>query len=222
MASLTDYKGWAKMKRMVSLVAVLVLGSAAPSLALLGPETSVGLRVGTGTFLSDVVFNRTTVIKSPIVLGVTAGMRQGHFGWELSVNQITFDLNTDIKKAVVTMIPILLTMQYHLHLAEEDGPFGAYFGAGGGYYINSARASSEAKALSGVSDYKAELDNSVGFHLAAGTNFKISSAVAFVIDTRFAFTSTDLTLKGGGFSDSDIISTNGIIITAGMKYFFPK
>jgi len=211
------------MKLIWGLVAALVLGSAAPSLALLGPETSVGIRVGSGSFQSDDVFGVTTDIKSPIVLGVTAGMRQGNLGGEISVDQITVDLKTDIKEATVTMIPILLTAQFHP--AEDNDPFDPYIGLGVGYYINSAEASSEAKAGAaafGVSNYKVEADNSVGFHLAVGANMRISSAVAFVIDARYAFMSTDLTLKGGGFSDSDTIKINGLVVTAGLKYFFPK
>jgi hypothetical protein len=208
------------MKRILGLVAVLVLGSPAPSLALLGPETSVGIRVGSGLFQSDKVFGSTTDIQSPIVLGATAGMRQGHLGGEISIDQISVDLKTDIKEAKLTMIPILLTAQFHP--MEDDTPFDPYFGVGVGYYINSASASSEAKTLSGVSDYKIAADNSVGFHLAVGANMKVSSVVAFVVDARYAFTSTDLTVKGGGFSDSGSINVNGLVVTAGLKYLFPK
>lgn len=105
---------------------------------------------------------------------------------------------------------------------EEDAPFDPYLGVGVGYYVNSASASSEAKALAGVSDYKVEVDDSVGFHLAVGANMKVSSVVAFVVDARYAFTSTDLTLKGGGLSLSDTINLNGLVVTAGLKYFFPN
>ena len=211
------------MKRIWGLVAVLVLGSAAPSLALLGPQTSVGVRVGTGVFQSDTVFGADADIESVIVLGVTAGMRQGNFGGEISVDQISVDLKTYIKQAEITMIPILLTGQFHP--MEEDDPFDPYFGAGVGYYINSASASSEAKAVvasRGGSDYKVEVDNSVGFHMAVGANMEVSSVVAFVIDARYALTSTDLTLKASSFSDSDSINLNGLAVTAGLKYFFPK
>jgi len=211
------------MKRILGLAAVLVLGWAAPSFALLGPERSVGIRVGTGSFQSDTVFNTTTDIQSPIVLGATAGMRQGNIGGEISVDQITVDLKTDIKEAQLTMIPILLTAQFHS--MEEDAPFDPYFGVGVGYYINSASASSEAKSLAkglGVSGYKVEAKDSVGFHLGVGANMKISSVVGFVIDARYAFTSTDLTVKGAGFSDSDSLHVNGLVVTAGLKYFFPK
>jgi hypothetical protein len=205
------------MKRIWSLVAVLVLGSAVPSLALLGPETSVGIRVGSGVFQSDTVFGSTTDIRSPIVLGATAGMRQGHLGGEISIDQISVDLKTDIKWATMTMIPILLTAQFHP--MEDDTPFDPYFGVGVGYYINSATASSEAKTQPGFSDLKA--DNSVGFHLTVGANMKVSSVVGFVVDARYAFTSTDLTVKGGGLS-SEAFNVNGLIVTAGLKYFFPK
>lgn len=206
------------MKRILGLVAVLVLGSAAPSLALLGPETSVGIRVGSGAFQSDKSFDQTIKIESPIVLGATAGMRQGHLGGEISVDQISVDLKTDFKWAKMTMIPILLTAQFHP--MENNDPFDPYFGLGVGYYFNSATASSEAKTQPGFSDLKA--DNSVGFHLAVGANMKVSSAVAFVVDARYAFTSTDLTVKGGGFSDSDTLNVNGLVVTAGVKIFFPK
>jgi OmpW family len=208
------------MKHIWGLAAVLVLGSAGPSLALLGPETSVGVRVGTGVYQSDTVFGETTDIENPIVLGATAGMRQGYLGGEISIDQITVDLKTNIKEAKVTMIPILLTAQFHP--SEDDAPFDPYFGVGVGYYINSASASSEAKAMSGVSGYKLEVDNSVGFHLAVGANMKISSVVAFVVDARYAFTSTDLTKKGGGSSNTDSINLNGLLVTAGVKYLFPK
>lgn len=208
------------MKRILGLVTVLVLGSAAPSLALLGPETSVGIRIGSGAFQSDKSFDPSIKIESPIILGATAGMRQGHLGGEISVDQISVDLKTDINWAKMTMVPILLTAQFHP--MENDESFDPYFGVGVGYYINSASASSEAKALSGVSDYKVEVDDSVGFHLAVGANMKVSSVVAFVVDARYAFTSTDLTVKGGGFSDSFNFNVNGLVVTAGLKYFFPK
>jgi hypothetical protein len=204
------------MKRIWGLVAVLVLGSAAPSLALLGPETNVGIRVGSGAFQSDKAFGQTIDIQSPIVLGVTAGMRQGHLGGEISIDQISVDLKTDIKWAKMTMVPILLTAQFHP--MEDDAPFDPYFGLGVGYYINSAHASSEAKALSG----EVKADDSVGFHLAVGANMKVSSVIAFVVDARYAFTSTDLTSKRGGSSKSDSINLNGLVVTAGLKYFFPK
>jgi outer membrane protein W len=147
-------------------------------------------------------------------------MRQGLLGGEISVDQISVDLKTDIKEAKVTMIPILLTAQFHP--TEGDAPFDPYFGLGVGYYINSASASSEAKKQSGASDYKVETKDSVGFHLAVGANMKISSVVGFVIDARYAFTSTDLTVKGSGFSDTDTLNVNGLVVTAGLKYFFPK
>lgn len=202
------------MKRILGLVAVMVLGSAAPSPALLGPEKSVGIRVGSGSFQSDSVFGSTTDIESPIVLGATAGMRQGHLGAEISLDRITVDLKTSSKWAELTMMPILLTAQFHP--TENDAPFDLYFGAGVGYYLNSASASS------GASGSKVEADDSVGFHLAVGANMKVSSVVAFVVDARYALTSTDLTLKGGGTSTSDSINLNGLVVTAGLKYFFPK
>ena len=208
------------MKHIWALAAVLVLGSAAPSLAFLGPETSVGIRVGTGVFQSDKVFGEDTDIESAIVLGVTAGMRQGNLGGEISVDRILVDLKTNIKEAEMTMVPILLTAQFHP--AEEEAPFDPYFGVGVGYYINSASASSEARKLSGISDYKVVMDDSVGFHLAVGANMKISSVVAFVVDARYALTSTDLTVKGFGSSVSDTINVNGLVVTAGVKYLFPK
>jgi hypothetical protein len=207
-----------KMKRILGLVAVLVLGSAAPSLALLGPETSVGIRIGSGAFQSGKSFDQTIKIESPIVLGATAGMRQGHLGGEISVDQISVDLKTDIKWAKMTMVPILLTAQFHP--MENNDSFDPYFGLGVGYYINSVSATSEAKTQSGFSDLKA--DNSVGFHLAVGANMKVSSVVAFVVDARYAFTSTDLTSKSGGSSNSDSINLNGLVVTAGLKYLFPK
>jgi len=208
------------MRRSWILAVVFVLGSAAPSLALLGPEKSVGIRIGTGIFQSDTVFGTNTDIDNPIVLGATAGMRQGHLGGEISVDTISVDLKTDIKKATLTMIPILLTAQYHP--GEDNAPFDPYIGLGVGYYINSASATSEAKAASGVSNYKVEADDSVGFHLAVGANMKVSSVVAFVVDARYALTSTDLTVKGGGLSDTDSFNVNGLVVTFGVKYLFPK
>jgi opacity protein-like surface antigen len=209
------------MKHLWGLAAVwvLVLGSATPSLALLGPERSVGIRVGTGLYQSDTVFGMDTDIDNPIVLGATAGMRQGHLGGEISVDTISVDLKTDIKLATLTMIPILLTAQYHP--GEDNSPFDPYLGLGVGYYINSASASSEAKA-SGLSISEVEADDSVGFHLAVGANMKVSSVVAFAVDARYALTSMDLTKKGGGLSDTDSLNVNGLVVTFGLKYLFPK
>ena len=208
------------MKRILGFAAALVLGAAAPSLALLGPETSVGIRMGSGSFESATVFGESTDIESPVVLGLTAGMRKDNIGWEISVEKITVDLETDIKEAELTMIPILLTLQ--IHPTEGAPQFDPYLGGGIGYYFNSAKPSSEAKALSGVPNYKVEVDDSIGFHLVVGGNLKVTSAVAFAIDARYALTSTDLTLKGGSPVFSDTININGLIVTAGLKYFFPK
>jgi opacity protein-like surface antigen len=206
------------MMRIFGLVAVLVFGLAVPAMALIGPETSVGVRLGTGFYQSDTVFDNNTDIKNPTVVGVTAGIRQGRLGAEISVDWISMNLETDIKVAEVTMTPILLTLQFHP--VEEDATIDPYLGLGVGYYINSAQASSEAKASSGVS--KVEMDNSVGFHLGVGANMKVSSALAFVIDARYAFTNADVTFKGGGLSNTDTLAVNGVVVTAGLKYLFPK
>jgi len=208
------------MKRIFGLVAVLVFGWAVPAMALIGPETSVGVRLGTGFYQSDTVFDTSTDIKNPTVVGVTAGLRQGRLGAEISVDWISMNLETNIKVAEVTMTPILLTLQFHP--VEEDATIDPYVGLGVGYYINTAHASSEAKASSGDSDYKVEMDNSVGFHLGVGANMKVSSALAFVIDARYAFTNADLTVKGGGLSNTDTLAVNGVVVTAGLKYLFPK
>jgi hypothetical protein len=208
------------MKRIFGLVTILVVGWAIPAMALIGPETSVGVRLGTGFYQSDSAFNTNLDFKNPTVVGVTAGIRQGHLGAELSVDWISMNLESDIKAAELTTTPILLTMQFHP--IEEAATVDPYVGLGVGYYINSARASSEAKASSGFSDYKVAMDNSVGFHLSVGANMKVSSALAFVIDARYAFTNADLTVKGGGISSTDTLSVNGVVVTAGIKYLFPK
>jgi opacity protein-like surface antigen len=211
------------MKRIFGLVAVLVFGLAVPAMALIGPETSVGVRLGTGFYQSDDVFDTNLDFKNPTVVGVTAGIRQGHLGAELSVDWISMNLESDIKQAKLTTTPILVTFQFHP--AEEDATIDPYLGLGVGYYINSASASSEAKNVAaslGVPDYKVEVDNAVGFHLGVGANMKVSSALAFVIDARYAFMNTDFRVKGTGLSDSDTLSVNGFVVTAGLKYFFPK
>jgi len=206
------------MKRIFGLAAVLVFGLAAPAMALIGPETSVGVRVGTGFYQSDTVFDTSTDIKNPTVVGVTAGIRQGHLGAELSVDWISMNLETDVKVAELTMTPILVTLQFHP--IEEDATVDPYVGLGVGYYINSVHPSSEAKSQLGVSGY--QMDNSVGYHLSVGANMKVSSAVAFVIDARYAWTNGDLTVKGGGLSNTDTLNVDGLVVTAGLKYLFPK
>ena len=210
------------------LVAVLVMGTATPSLALEGPETSVGIRVGLGSFTSYGGFGPTTEIKDPMVLGVTAGIRRGPLGIEISAEKTKLDMVTDIKEATVTMIPILFTPQIHWEKADAPiseilaAPLDNYIGAGVGYYINSAKAGSEAQEASGFTDYKVTAKNSVGLHLAVGTNIKVSSAVAIALDARYFFADADLTVKGGGISNTHPTGLIGFVLTAGLKYIFPK
>ncbi|HUK56638.1 MAG TPA: OmpW family outer membrane protein [Nitrospiria bacterium] len=211
------------MKRIVSLVAILMLGPAAPAHALIGPETSLGVRLGTGVFQRNNLFGEATDIQNPTVVGLTAGIRQGRLGGEISADWISADLETGIKVADLTVTPILLTAQFHP--VVEDTPFDPYFGVGMGYYINSARAGAETKAkkaASGIPNYSVQADNSVGVHFGVGANVKISSALAFAIDARYAFVNTRLNEKGGGFSDGSTLNMSGLVATVGLKYYFPK
>ncbi len=211
------------MKLVLGLVAVLLMGSAVPALAQRGPETSLGFHLGTARIQSDDVFDNETKIQNPTVLGVTAGMRQGTLGGEISVDWISVDLRDKIKYAEVTLIPILLTAE--IHSVAADSAFDPYILIGVGYYLNSARASSEAKSLaasSGDSNFKVGLDNAVGIHLGLGTNIKVSSSIAFAINWRYTFMDTDLTIKGSGSSVSDTLSVNGFVLTAGLKYLLPR
>ena len=193
------------------------------------PETSLGIRVGTGLFQSSNTFDTTTHFSTPTILGLVAGIRQQDIGLELSVDWLKTNLKTGIKEGTLTSIPILLTAQLH-PMWQEEGAFDPYIGIGGGYYINSFHPSSEAKeaqAADGIDDYDASVDDNVGLHLSAGANMKISTVFAFTIDARYTFLSrTTVNAKGiasgSPFSDSDSLKLNGFFFTIGAKYLFPE
>ncbi len=204
------------------VLATLLLGYAAPAFALLGPETSLGARIGGGSFQGDTISGQSIDFKNPTSVGVVAGIRQERIGGELSVDWIKTNVEGDVRLAEAMLIPILLTAQFHL-LDPGATQIDPYLGVGVGYYLNSANTSSEAKKKFG-SDFKAELDNAVGFHFGAGVNFKATTAVVFALDLRYALVSTDLTQKGSGASavGAETVSLNGLMFTAGVKYLFPK
>lgn len=208
------------MNRMITIVVVLVFGMASPSPALMRPELSLGVRLGTGVFESNKAFGEDTDIENATVIGATVGLRKGPVGGEIAVDRIVVDLKTDIDKGDLRMIPILLTA--HWHPLPEERPLDLYLGAGVGYYLNSAHASSEARDLASPLGYSLRADDAVGFHLAVGANIKASSAFAFVVDARYAFMSTDLKIDEGPFTDSSNLDLNGLIITGGVKYLFPR
>ena len=184
------------------------------------PETSLGIRIGTGIFHSSDTFDEITHFSTPTILGLVGGIRQGDFGLELSVDYLKTNLKSSIKIGTLTTVPSLLTAQ--LHPMPEEDPFDPYIGFGGGYYINSFSPSSEAKdaaAAVGVNNYDASVENTPGLHVSAGANMKISNVFAFTIDARYTLL-TRATIKDN--FDSDTLKMNGFFFTIGAKYFFPE
>lgn len=213
--------------RIVFAALILFFGSAWQALALLGPEVSIGVRIGASVFQEDEVFDTDTEINTAPVLGLVAGIRQGQLGGELSLDRMKTDIETDIKEGELTIVPVLLTAQFHF--LEEAKSFDPYIGLGVGYYLNSFSTSSEAKAsatAAGLDNYDVEVENAVGFHINLGANMKVSNALAFTIDARYAIAETDIeqkgTITGIPLTISDDLSLDAFVITGGVKYIFPK
>ena len=193
------------IKRIVFTLLILTFTTAGQAWALLGPELSIGFRVGGAIFQEDEVGGIDTDLENANVLGLVAGVRQGPFGVELSVEWIVTDLDRTTNLGELKTVPVLLTAQYHP--VPKILPIDPYLGIGIGYYINSFDSSTP-------TDF--EVDDTVGFHISAGANLKITTALAVTVDARYAFADSNLDDKLTGKSDD--IDLNAIVVTAGLKF----
>ena len=196
------------MVRVVLVAAVLIFSLSTQAHALLGPDISLGIRFGLSGFDEDDAFGTGVELSSAPLVGVMAGIRQDHLGLELSVEWMVADLEATAKIGELTTIPIMITGQYHI--LPKISPVDPYLGLGIGFYINSFEAESP-----GLSE---EVDPTVGFHVSAGVNAMVSTALALTVDVRAAFAKTDITI--GGVRDD--LSLNAFLVTGGIKYFLPN
>ena len=197
------------MVRVVFIAAVFVFSLSTQAHALLGPDISLGIRFGLSGFTEDDAFGTGVELSSAPLVGVSLGVRQGPLGLELSADWMQADLEDNTTKiGELTTVPILITGQYHI--LPKISPVDPYLGLGIGFYINSFEAVDNA-----LTD---EVDPTVGFHLSAGVNVMVSTALALAVDARMSFAKTDITV-GAVKDDLDL---NAFLVTGGIKYFLPN
>jgi opacity protein-like surface antigen len=197
------------IKRVIFTLWILLFVTTGETWALFGPELSLGVRIGGSVFQDEKLSGMDTEIDTASSIGLTAAIRQGRWGGQLSVDWMSPDLEADTDLGELTIIPVLVTAQYHL--LDEKMPIDPYVGLGVGYYANSFDTSD------GIPDIEAE--DSAGFHISGGTSVKISEALAFVFEALYAFTKVDLD-SASTFDDDITLKT--FLITGGVKYIFPR
>lgn len=190
----------------VAVLFVVFLIPAGTARAFGGPELSLGLRVGTSFYQDDKISGDTVKFDRANVLGVTAGIRQGRLGGELSVDWLRSDLKNSGDLGQLKSLPVLLTGQFHL-LGPGAG-LDPYIGAGVGYYVNSF----DSKGSGG----NATVDDAVGFHAAAGASLNITSAVALTFDLRYALSESDYNAG----ASSEKLKADAIVALVGARYIF--
>lgn len=197
--------------RITFIAFVLIFGVSTQAHALLGPDISLGVRMGVSNFNGDESFEGVlgsgVELSSAPVVGIMAGVRQDHLGLELAVEWMESDLEEAAKVGELTTIPVLITGHYHI--LPKISPIDPYLGLGVGFYMNS---------FDPVSSVSEEVDPTVGFHVSAGVNAMISTALALTVDARLAFAETDLTIG----NTKDELSLNTFLVTGGIKYFLPN
>jgi hypothetical protein len=197
------------IKRVMMTLWILLFVTTGETWALFGPELSLGVRIGGSVFQDEKLSGMDTEIDTASSIGLMAAIRQGRWGGQLSVDWLAPDLETDTDLGELTIIPVLLTAQYHL--LDEERAIDPYVGLGVGYYANSFDTSD------GIG--KIEAEDSAGFHLSGGTSVKISEALAFVFEALYAFTKVDL---DSATTFDDDLSLRVLMITGGVKYNFPR
>lgn len=186
--------------RAILISTFLVLGLTSPAWALLGPELSVLGRVGLITFSED-------ELDSAPLIAFGAAIRQGHFGGEISIEWLDTDVEDGGKLGTLTVVPVLLTARFFP--MEPASGVDPYVGLGIGYFNNSFDADTNPKL---------KIDDTVGLHLNAGADVRVTTAVAFSVDLRYHIAEADATF--GAVSDE--VNLNGLVVSGGVKYFFPN
>lgn len=183
-------------------------GMVAPSWALMRPEISLGARVGMALFEDDEIGGTDAELDQAPVLGVTLGIRQRQFGGELSIDWIESDLDASSGRiGALRTIPVLLTGRFHF--LPEDSGFDPYLGLGVGYYLNDFDAA-------GAGDL--DIDNTVGVHLNAGANLRVTTALGVALEARYVAAEADAETPGV----TDELDLGGFVVTAGVRYSFPR
>lgn len=193
--------------RILTFAFVIFFGISSQAHALLGPDISVGLRFGLSSFSEDDVFGSDVDLASAPLIGAVAGVRGDHLGLELSADWMVTDVESTSDLGELTIIPIMLTGQYHI--LPKISPADPYLGLGVGFFLTSFDRDSP-----GDSD----VDPAVGFHLNAGVNVMVTTALALNVDARAVFGETDFTFG----SAKDEVSLNSFLVTGGLKYFLPN
>ncbi|MDD5451320.1 MAG: outer membrane beta-barrel protein [Desulfovibrionales bacterium] len=105
-----------------------------------------------------------------------------------------------------TQVPILLTARLHLPAGETISP---YIGAGLGYYFNDFDKTNSSSTVTGV-------DNSFGYHVAAGLEVFFLQNWAANLDLKYIWNQADFQRTTG----TDEIDLDAFSAGVGLKYYF--
>jgi outer membrane protein W len=115
-------------------------------------------------------------------------------------------------------IPFLLTGRLHYWPPKSRATF--YGGVGVGYYLNDFEPSNLVAAT--LPGWNISVDDSLGFHIAAGTELSVVDNVAINIALKYVIwneADVGLVIPGEG-SGTDEVDLDGLSIGLGIKFYF--
>ncbi|MFC1815867.1 OmpW family protein [Thermodesulfobacteriota bacterium] len=121
----------------------------------------------------------------------------------------------------LTQFALLLTGRFHLPL--KDGKILPYIGFGVGYYNNDFDESSNLSALAASTGSKisVSIDNSLGLHVKAGSEFFTTEHLALNLEVMYILNEADGKLNITGYPDKEGgLDLNTLKVGLGVKYFF--
>ena len=182
-----------------------------------------GLGIGLGyTFSTPKNVDSTTVPSINYTYGITS-----NYSLELSIGRLVTNVkNSGIDVVDVTVMPLQVTGQYRI----PTEAISYYLGACLGYYFNSLDGSKGQNYIRSLgypdATYKADMDNSFGYHINIGADLFVNKNLVINLDVRKLWSEADSTEKlnipsiGYSFSAKRKSSLDTAVAGIGIKYFF--
>ena len=195
------------------------------------PKFGVGVRVG-HNFYKDGNINLSGSgasiggdysNKSVWMYGINGTYRHNdYFSLELALDR-TIKSQSDFKAGGtswntgdIQQMPLTLTARFHWPI----GNFSPYVGAGLGYYWNSYDQNNTFWNPAAV----VSMDNSVGYHVNAGSEFFLDATknLALNLDFKYVWNKADITATnaGAGVRLTGSMNLDSFVVGLGIKYYF--
>jgi len=207
-----------KVLLIVSLVMVLFTVNA---MAAEAGRWAVGARLGYSFFEDDTIGNGDSSVDDSFMAGLNLTYKYQNMSLELGVDYVpdtdhtvTSPAGTSLKMGEIKQIPITLTARYHFPINN----FSPYIGAGVGYYLNDYTTDS----LIEMAGFKADVDDSFGYFVNAGTEIFIDTAKqwAMNLDLKYIWNEADYKITDGAVTQTEDLGLDSFVMGVGVKYYF--